>query len=836
MGLTAGIVFARWAEVWWPAGFLAAGVLLAAAARWRGPRAVLLGGFWVVLGASLLSWRMDDGDGRDLRLVFGGEPELVTVRGVLRGDPERRVLERDAKTRHRTTARVAVREVGQGGEWRAATGDVAVMTTGFVGEEFVAGAGVEVYGVLARPEGPMAPGLFDFGNYLRWQRIFFSLRAESTNDWKLAARAEGWSSARFYRGFNEWARRTLQRGIPEDENTRLLWAMALGWRPGLSNEVSEPFMRTGTLHVFAISGLHIAMIAGMLVGFQRGLWFPKAFVNLWIANTPEVNLGLSRVAAGAITIPLIWFYTAATGWQASAIRATIMSTVIIIGWGLRQPGNLLNSLSITGLIILVLQPEQLFQVGFQLSFLLLLSIAVWPGMGPDAPWHALSIHLGEKAPGEFEFKPKVNWWTRILAKIFGFSTGHDPLLPRDLRPKGRRLPDGAAAWILGGFNLSIASMVGSLPVIALYFHLISFSSVLANLVIVPISGIALGGSLASMALAPIPGVSEGLNWISWWAMRVMVEICRGLEEHRWTYEYVAAPGWFLVAAYYGMLAALVLGWRMRFKVGWAAVFLAAAAGAFWKEQGMTRITALPGTGVIFVDAPGNKNDFLVDCGRDREAAALVKPFLRSQGVDRLAGILLTHGDVAHCEGYERLAKEFDVEMTFTSAARSRSPKYREVIRMLEEVPRKWRKAAAGDEVMGWTVMHPQAGGDFGKADDEAVVLRRRLEGRDVILLSELGRDGQQKMLESGRELRSAVAVGGAPTDGAIARPELMAQIAPEVFVLTGHDAKAQRAEEDLRDRGERTLTTREGPAVTITAREGRVTLETMAGARTEIGR
>src|SRR4029077_7095626 len=111
--------------------------------------------------------------------------------------------------------------------------------------------------------------------------------------------------------FLAWAQPTLARGLPgEDESLRLLWAMSLGWKTALTSEINEPFMRSGTMHIFAISGLHIALIAGILVSLLR------------VAQVPRGWCGLA-------VIPSIWFYTAATGWQSSAIRSTVMMTVVI---------------------------------------------------------------------------------------------------------------------------------------------------------------------------------------------------------------------------------------------------------------------------------------------------------------------------------------------------------------------------------------------------------------------------------------------------------------------------------------------------------------------------
>jgi competence protein ComEC len=806
-----GIFVASLLSLNWRLGFMGTAVFGIASFFLKANRILLGVAFWFFLGASLLAFRYDVRNPNDLRRIIGDQPELVTIVGTLSDDPERRVLEQDRRTRYRTTARFSVQEIKHNGASMPAMGDVAISTPGFTPDDFVAGSKVEIDGVLSRPRGRLAPGLFNFEQYLKWQRVFFVLRTENTNDWRLNQSSATFSAATIYRGFNNWARRTLQRGIPQDENTRLLWAMTLGWRPGLTNEVSEPFQRTGTLHIFAISGLHIAMIAAILM---------KALQALRV----------SRNWAGGIAIPIIWFYTAATGWQASAIRSTIMSSVIIVGWMLKRPNNLLNSLAASAVLIFFWQAEQLFQTGFQLSFILLLGFAVWPGLSPHTPWPDPTKYLGQADTEEFERKPQFNVWTKVLARIFESMTGRDPLLPADLRPAWRRRLDRPAIWLLSGVNLSIASLISSLPVIANYFNLISFSSIVANLVIVPVSGIALGSSMASLVFFRVPFASEILNWVSWQTMAFMVWFCRALENISWTYEYVKAPGAVVIIAYYVGLIAMIRG---RIRITAAAVVIVIGI-PLYREATTTTVTLLPGSGVVFVDEPWSKNDFLVDCGRDQEIATIVKPFLRSCGVDRLPAVVLTHGDVEHVEGYSRLVREFDPTITYTSGARSRSRKYRDILSSLDATPKKHKVVSSGDVVGSWTILHPRAGADFPRADDEAIVVAGELAGKRVLLLSDLGRLGQQSLLATGEELKSDVVFAGVPTDGQALRPELMALLQPKLVALGGSDARTQRALRELRQRITNLVTTFDERAVTITEQRGKVVVATMSGKRVEL--
>lgn len=554
--------------------------------------------------------------------------------------------------------------------------------------------------------------------------------------------------------------------------------------------------------------MHIAMIAGILVATLRWLRLPRNW-------------------AGGIAIPLIWFYTAATGWQASAIRSTIMCSVIIFGWLLKRPNNLLNSLAASAVLIFLWQPEQLFQVGFQLSFVLLLSFAVWPGLSPNTPWPDPSMYLGYTESEEFGRQPQINAWTLFLARTYERWTGRDPLLPAELRPRWRQRLDPFVRGLLGGFNVSLASLVGSLAVTAQYFNLVSIFSVISNLIIVPLSGVSLALSLGSLFSAWLPFVPEALNYLSWRVMWLMVTVCRTVESFSWTYEYIRAPGIIVIIVYYLGLIALLKG-SVRAAAACAAIVIAIP---IWRTATTYTLTVLPRNGVIYVDAPWNRNDLLVDCGRDYEVATIVKPFLHSRGVDRLNAVALTHGDVAHVEGYSRLVREFRPRAIYTSGARSRSPMYRQILRRLEETPEVRRRVAAGDEICGWRVLHPTAEQDFARGDDEALVLSQPILGRRITLLSDLGKNGQIDLGSRDASLKSEIVITGIPNDGSLIRSEMIEALQPNVLIVTGDDAQTQRALRELRRRATNIIATVEDGAVTIALPRG---VETMNGKRIEL--
>jgi len=414
----------------------------------------------VGVGMTLYAGRYRMASEFDSRMVLSGEPELVTVRGKLVETPSLRDFQAGSNNVVYSHAVIEAGEVQRNKKWERITGRLATVTRGELAGDFFEGRSVEITGVINLPPRAAAPGLFDYRAYLRNLRIFHQVRCDSTNDWLLLS-TEGMPVTEKFR---RWAQVQLQRGLPEqDERVEMIWAMTLGIKRALSGEASEPFLRTGTMHIFAVSGLHVACIAGFLLYLLQAA-------------------GMTREQAGFITIPLIWFYTLATGWQSSAIRSALMFSVIVAGRMLKRPSDLVNSTAAAAILLLLFQPEQLFQAGFQLSFAVVASIG-------------LLMPMLERMRPEF-FPP-------------------DPLLPQALWPKWRLWVN--PAWRFGTVALavSIASWIGAMPIVAYYFNIVTPNSFVANLVAVPLSTVSLAATVMSLLAWPVAPVFNYFGWCSW---------------------------------------------------------------------------------------------------------------------------------------------------------------------------------------------------------------------------------------------------------------------------------------------------------------------------------
>ena len=726
---------------------------------------------------------------RDLRIIGGGASALATVRGNLIETPRRQSFERDTTESFRTMARLEINELREGAGWQPAVGRIMVTTAGILPDSIYEGQAVEISGVLAPPAGPPAEGLFDYRAWLQRQGIYSELRAGSSNDWKVVAAGNArppWSDS-----FRNQARGVLARGLPvQDESLRLEWALSLGDKTVLTEKVAEPFVHAATYHIFAVDGLRLAILFGIFfISFR--------------------TLRLPRFVCGLLLIPMIWFYTALTGWPASAIRAAVMLTIVIVGWTLKRPSDLINSLLASALILLIWDPQQLFEAGFQLSFVVVGCMIVL------LPWFdKFARHLLET----------------------------DPLLPDALIPRWRRILCLSARYGLDLLFTSLAAWLGSIPLAAYYFHVLTPVSTPANIVAVPLCALVLASNFLSLSLSDlVPGIAELFNHAGWFLMEGIRLTSVWFAARPGAFVYAPAPGGFTIALYYLILVAAASGWLFapkwrREKLTLLFVLIVAWSAVQLYERATVRLTVLPlnGGSAVYCDAAGRSEDLLIDCGNSNAVEFILKPFLRAQGVNRVTCLALTEGITRRAGGVEALRELLPVDRIAVSSAQFRSPAYRRLASSPQKDPRHRLELNRGDRLRGWQVLHPDPTDHFSLADDRVLVLEGDSSGVRILLLSDLGRAGQDKLLERQRDLRADIVIAGLPEKSEPLSEALLDAIQPRLIVITDSEFPAGRRAgaalcERLKRRGIPVICTREAGATTVSLRHGRWDLESVGG-------
>ena len=752
-----GILVGQWFHPPLAALFALSFLSAFAALLWSRGRLYLLRSLLVLAGWTNLSWHTAIISPNDLRLLAGPEPEAVVVRGALRASPMPRIFERQGRELWHSSVVINAEQIRLSRGWQPAFGKIIAYAPAILSSNIFSGQFVEVVGVLGPPPGPRADGLFDARSYYQHDAIYYQLRSASEDAWSIGPGTPSRKMPLSDR-FSAWARKTLALGLGrEDAPLRLIWTLALDWKAPLTATVEEPFMRAGTYHIFAVDGLRIGLLAGIGVGLLRALRLPRAL-------------------CGLLVIPVIWFYAGLTGWPASAVRAAIMMSIVIVGWASHRPSDLVNSLFAAAFIILLWDPGQLFQPGFQLSFMVVLCIAV--------------------------LLPLV----RNLFRSWVFQK--DPFLPETLKPRWPPLLHAAACFAIDTFALSLAAWLGSMPLAAAYFHLFTPISVPANFLVVPVTALALMSSIGSLLTgAWLPGLAVLFNHSSWFFMNCIIELSRWAAQWPPGAFNVSTPAPVTFVLYYLVLFSVLTGWIFRSRIKWAVAVAILGLSVCWlaqwaAENKTARLHFLPlnGGSAIFADNAGSRESLLFDCGNAAAAESVVKPFLRAQGVNTLDSFALTVGHVQDSGGAKVVLTNFSPGRVFINSVRDRSPAYRDVIDEIKQTAH-WQALQSGDDAGGWSVLHPERSVRFDDADDNALVFWREINGHSILLLSALGRSGQDSLVENHPNLRADIVVAGLPaTDEPLSEP-LLHLIQPKLIIIIDSELPAtRRASARLRQR------------------------------------
>lgn len=280
-------------------------------------------------------------------------------------------------------------------------------------------------------EGPKNPYSFDYQKYLQKQHIHYQVFIASDDIQSLG------KDATSLKGFAGRVRSKINQqlepyAIPKEEMA-VINALLLGQRQDISKELMESYSKAGAIHILAVSGLHIGIILMMLHFLLKPLEFVKN----------------GRLFKLLLLVLLLWVYALIAGLSPSVVRAVMMFTVVAIGLNLNKRVAVLHTLIISVLILLLINPYYLFEVGFQMSYAAVFSIVL--------------------------FQPVLqSFWTPKI-RIVRFY------------------------WNL--LAVSVAAQLGVLPISLFYFHQFPGLFFITNLLIIPFLGIILMGGLLVFLLA-----------------------------------------------------------------------------------------------------------------------------------------------------------------------------------------------------------------------------------------------------------------------------------------------------------------------------------------------
>ena len=614
---------------------------------------------------------------------------------------------------------MVVDRLRDGGRLREVRGRVELVVQGHV-LDVRAGDRVAVHAHLTRLVAPLNPGQVDHAALRRGDRQLCRLSADHPD---CVQRISSGSS-----GLGRWDPRWILDTL-RWRGSDMLWhylgqrqgelasALLLGDREQLQRERTAAFFYTGTLHILAISGMHVGIVAGLFFMILRTSLLPRR-AALWLVMGLTIG------------------YAAMVDARAPVLRAAVLVVVVCLGRLGGRPAFAWNSLAAAALIVLAWNPSELFSTGAQLSFLAvatLVGLSEWVLRLQGTP-DALQKLLRSVEPWPWR------WVRRLGSQALTITVA------------------GCAIWLV------------TLPLVMLRFHLLSPAALILNVVLwIPVVGAMFAGFIVLLTGWLCPPVAQVMGWIAGlnlWCLEATVEAVQHWPaSHYW----VAGPAAWWVAGYYAGLGIYacwpaarrhtrvsVAGLACWFVVGWLAPIMWDGAVGTSDEPHLccTFLAVGHGTSVVLHTADGEA--VLYDAGSLGSPDApmqIISNYLWHAGITRLRAVIVSHADADHYNALPGLLERFPVETLYVSNMMFRhdSPALDVLAAAMRESGAAIRCLHDGDL---WSldrrssarVLHPPRQGVRGSDNANSIVLFTECAGRSLLLPGDLEGSGLERLL------------------------------------------------------------------------------------------
>ncbi len=680
---------------------------------------------------------------------------------------------------------------------------------------FARGDRIEFAARLHPPAGLLNPGGFDYAAYLERQDIQAIASVTGPGAVRLVESSRESLRWGLWQRVDRWRDEIRRAAVATLEGSALgiYLGMIVGEQGYLPPEARDTFMSAGVVHILSISGSHLGLIAVLSFGAVKRLCL--SLPATWLLALSR-RVTPTRLAA-AVTVAPITFYTALAGAEVATVRSLVMILLFLAAVWLGRDKQLLSALALAALLILLHDPRALFDISFQLSYLSVLAIAL-------ALPSALDSRPDATRP---DFLP-IQWleWGKESVRITG-----------------------------------TVSLV-TLPLVAYYFNQIAWVGLIANLIVVPLAGLALVplglGSAVWLLLAGgerLPAAT--LNQMLFDLCAQIAEWFASVPGAEW---HVAAPAVPALGVFYALL-----WWAMRrqssvaYRIAAAVAVLLLLGWWSWSPrdrpdgdavrvtfldvgQGDAAVVELPEGRTVLIDGGGTSERF--DMGRN-----VVGPFLWNRGVRTIDRVIGTHPQVDHVGGLAWILRHFPVSQYWGNGVARSEAFYRRLEGALAARGLAERVAQEGDTVIDSEscrlfVLNPPAGAasiassaarSSGTAlNNRSVVTRLECGSLSFLFAADLEAQGLLRLVETGGARQTTILK--VPHHGAKSSLSLLwlEHVRPDTAVISvgrhnpyGHPAASVL--EALAAVGSRTFRTDVDGAVWITAHasSSRVTIHTM---------
>ena len=678
-------------------------------------------------------------------LQFYNDQKTVTIRGMVNRDPDVR-----DKTTH---LHFSATEIKLDKGWQKVSGTALLFVPRYPPYSYG-----DVLLVTGTPETPPQLDDFDYKGYLAHQGIYSTMLYPKI---EILDRGKGATPLQWVYSFRNRLSQTLATILPEPQAS-LAQGITLGIRGNIPSSVKTDFSRSGTAHLLAISGLHLSIIAGILLSLGIWLFGKRRYLYIWLA------------------LGIIWLYALITGMHPPVVRGAIMASLFLTAELLGRQRSAFTALAFAAAVMIGISPQILGDASFQLSFLAMSGLI-------------------------FIFPPLQSLGRRAVKATLG--------------------EDGAAVTtaniITDSFSVTLGAIIAVWPLIAYYFGIISFVAPLATFFALPaLPGIiitgALGGVLGFIALP----IAQVVGWLAWLFLSYMLLVVSGFAALPLSSLEVASIEGNLIWIYYLGLALILWLSRQRRAVStltsvksgvnkisnftsnlpkkWVippllviAILVSFTAATMPDDRLHLSVLDVGEGDAILIQTTAHQ-DILVDGGPSPQAIGLELgkklPFW-----DRTIELMvLTHPHSDHLTGLVEVLRRYKVKQVLSPNLDDDSSTYNEWLKLIKEKNIEHTIAQAGQKIdLGEgaviKVLNPKRlllTGTGSDIDNNGVVLRVNMDEISFLLTADIWREAEFELITRRADLNSTVLKVGHHGSDTSTTPEFLAAVNPRLAVIS----------------------------------------------------
>ncbi len=464
------------------------------------------------------------------------------------------------------------------------------------------------------------PGEFNFQDYFNRQNLYGWIFAEDHYAIQID-RNDNFQFNKFIYATRDKIRDHFKKYTPGIAGS-LLSALILGDKSDVEPSIRDSFAETGVIHVLAVSGLHVGYVLIILLLFKNMFRLP------WGWDRLIVVLGLI-------------FFVLLTGGKASVVRASIMAGLYVLAPVVNRQVNIWNIIGTAAFVILCINPLDLFDLGFQLSFLAVISIVFF-----------------------------YNWLNETL--------------PEKLRVQNIEHKSIRFVWAL--FLVSFAAQIGTLPLTSFVFGKIPVIALIANVFIVPLIGLLVGIGFAILFLGWLPGIGYAFGNAAWLLGKIITSMTYFFSSLPYSSLILSFTPFYIVIYILIIVTIIMVCNTTRRKYSLFSV-LVVFNMLVWEwsldeqkmdiifmdvGQGDAAIVMLPNDKTMLIDA-GQRNHF-EDMGNE-----IVLPVLEFLNIKKLDWVVMSHPHSDHIGGIISVLNKVEIDTIWDSFIPYSSWTYKNII-------------------------------------------------------------------------------------------------------------------------------------------------------------